>query len=370
MLSTFPVYKKGELKAAYETLPESDKEIIQDFLKYVAMTTAQHKLVSFQRSIAMFRLITEKSLNQITLDDVREWLRLLKESKKPAFTCNGLKAHVKRFLKWYYKDWSVRFDELRNLKLQRTKISSKRYNYQTFLTEPQVQTILDKEELIERKAMFMLLAESALRPCEAVKIRWNDIKFDIEGDVSEIYIHSPKTDVPRIVYIKNASFYLKRLKESAINEWVFPAGHTAKGGRTKNPFVATDTVGKWLRAMGKAVGLKVHPYLLRHMRASQLYLLAKQNKMSKDVVTQFMGHSEDMSEIYTQLDPEVLKQNLIKSVYKLEVLPEEKKTELEKQIEELKKKMETEKRQHDKELIVLMDMYADLAKKLEEKVPN
>ncbi len=50
-----------------------------------------------------------------------------------------------------------------------------------------------------------------------------------------------------------------------------------------------------------------------------------------------MGHGEDMSKTYTNLDANEIKEMLKSQIYKLEDLPEEKKHELEKEINEIKK---------------------------------
>ena len=49
-----------------------------------------------------------------------------------------------------------------------------------------------------------------------------------------------------------------------------------------------------------------------------------------------MGHSKDMSYTYTHLDKSEIKNMLKNQVYKIEDLPEEKKHELEKEIDDLK----------------------------------
>ncbi|MBI5872313.1 hypothetical protein HZB88_04490 [archaeon] len=79
---------------------------------------------------------------------------------------------------------------------------------------------------------------------------------------------------------------------------------------------------------------------MRHSRATELYRLADENKISKETAIKFMGHSSDMSKTYTHLDKQEIKNMLKNQVYKLEELPEEKKHELEKEISELKRENE------------------------------
>jgi uncharacterized alpha-E superfamily protein len=109
------------------------------------------------------------------------------------------------------------------------------------------------------------------------------------------------------------------------------------------------TVSMWMRELGdKALGKSIWNYLLRHSRATELYRLAKQGKISKDTAIEFMGHSEDMSNIYTHLDSKEIKEMLKNQVYKLEDLPEEKKHELEIRIEGQEKLMKEMKHSNEK----------------------
>jgi len=92
----------------------------------------------------------------------------------------------------------------------------------------------------------------------------------------------------------------------------------------------------------RSIGRTIFPYILRHSRATELYHLAKQNKISKDVAIMFMGHGEDMSEIYTHLDKNQVREMMSKQVYKLEEdLPPNQKNKLLLMIEQLKSNEKT-----------------------------
>ena len=70
-----------------------------------------------------------------------------------------------------------------------------------------------------------------------------------------------------------------------------------------------------------------------------------------------MGHSKDMSETYTHLDDEDVKKMLKEQVYKLEELPPEKKAELQKQIDDLKKQNESMLKMFDEHTKIINEKY-------------
>jgi predicted phage tail protein len=181
-------------------------------------------------------------------------------------------------------------------------------------------------------------------------LKWEDVQLNVDGDISEVSIYSTKTKKARTVFVKDATFYLKKLKEEQENlkehgPYIF---HSPKD---INEPVRKDTVSKWFRTLTeKALGRKGWNYLLRHSRGTELYRLAKQGKISKDTAIEFMGHSDDMSEVYSHFDKEEIKEMLKNQVYKLEDIPKEKKHELEEAIENLKKENENLKAGFEKEL--------------------
>ena len=68
-----------------------------------------------------------------------------------------------------------------------------------------------------------------------------------------------KTHRARTVYVQEATFYLKKLKEQSENELVFPAP------RDKTKSVSKELPAMWLgRISQKVLGRRIYPYILRH----------------------------------------------------------------------------------------------------------
>jgi integrase len=335
MRGLYPRYKAGELELIFDKLTEQEQTIIKEFKTYCGSSAGERKLGDIQRSLVQFRDIVQKPFNALTLKDIREFLYLLNKSDREVYTKNGIKAHIKRFLRYHFRDWSQRFDELRDFRLQKNGLNEKKINSNTILKKEQIEAILKAEDDLVRKTYFLMLYETGARPSELCLLKWKDIQFNIEGELSEIHVYATKTKKARVLYIQNATHLLKRLKERAEGKtYVFSV--IFKG---KEKTIAKVTSGRWIKDMGKRIGVDIYPYLLRHTRATELYELAQLNKISNKAVMTFLGHSENMAEVYTHLSKEQVK-NITKTIYKTEELTPTKKHELEIEIENLKKEGE------------------------------
>lgn len=330
-LKKFPTFKRGEVQKLYKKLPAREKKIIEDFIKYVSITSkSPERLENNRRTLTQFRVITNKNFDAVTLEDLRGYLALLNSSNKTNSTQNEFKASVKRFLRWKFKDWSERFDELRDIKLV-MKINEEKINASTLLKKEDVETIMKAEPKLYWKTFFITLYESALRPNELRNLKWKDIKFNIEeGCISEINVYATKTHRARSVYVKEATYYLMEHKKKSKNDiLVFPAF------RNPNKPLDRAVASVWLNRISERVlGRRVYPYILRHSRATELYT---NSEIPDKICRKIMGHSKSMEDVYTHLSNKDIKETLGKTIYQLKDLPPEKKHKLEEEIDLLKK---------------------------------
>ncbi|MBU1091521.1 site-specific integrase, partial [Patescibacteria group bacterium] len=289
---------------------------------------SKKRLENNKRSLVTFRKVTGEPLTAITLQDLRNFLSLLNSSKRTQSTRNELKHTVKRFLKWQFKDWSERFDNLEDIKLI-MRMNEEKINANTLLRKKDVEAIMKAEPNLYWKAFFISLYESGLRPIELRTLMWENIKFDVDKDgISEINVFATKTHRARTVYVKEATFYLKKLKEKSENKLVFPAP------RDKTKPMGKELPAMWLkRISNKVLGRQVYPYILRHSRATELYTNVG---IPDKTVQKFLGHSKSMADVYTHLSNKDVKAAVSKTIYKTEDLPLEKKHQLEESIEQHK----------------------------------
>ena len=341
MINKFPIYKRGEINKVFDKLPERERKAIISYVKYRSIRTKSlNKLEDIKRTITQFRQILNKEFSKINLKDLRDFLALLGSSERQNSSQNDFKANIQNFLKWKFKNWSLKFSNFEDISFDTNLRNEEKLNSKVLLSKEDIEKIMAHETKIFWKAFFMVQYEAGLRTIEVRTLKWSDLKFNVDGNLSEVNIYATKTKKARTIFVKEATFYLLKLKEEQENkqdkgELIF---HSKKD---INEMMDKGTISSWMRNLSQnALGRKVWSYILRHSRATELYRLAKQNKIANDTATSFMGHSKDMSKFYTHLDTEEIKKMLKEQVYKLNVLsPKEKEkiTELEKEIQELKK---------------------------------
>ena len=338
MLSQYPKFKRNDIENHYKKLPKAEQTIIKEYLDYrrARGVTTEQKIEDIRRYITQIRVILDKNFNKIDLKDLRILLAIINQSWLSDGTKNNLKIDVKNFMKYLFKDWSIRFNGLEDIKKNYTT-NEKKINAKNMFSKKDIESCMKHETKMYWKAFLITQYEGALRTKEVRFLKWNDIKFNVDDDISEISIYATKTKKARTIFVKEATFYLQKLKEEQENIqnksiYCFPSK------KNINEPIDKWGVSMWFRNLTKkALGEMRWNYLLRHSRATELYRLAEQGKISKDTAIRFMGHSEDMTKTYTHLDSQEVKEMLKEQIYKLEDLPPEKKAELEKKIEEQQK---------------------------------
>lgn len=357
-MQDYPTFKRGEVQKIFSKLSKSDQTIIEDYVKYISITSKSSvRLGNNKRGLTEFAYLTEKSLDQMTLEDLRGFLSKLNNSNKTQATRNDLKHTVKRFLKWMFKDWSERFDDLKDIKLI-MRMNEEKINANTLLKKEDVEKIIKAEPKLFWKTFFMTLYESALRPIELRTMLWKNIKFDVDkNDITEINVFATKTHRARSVYVKEATFYLKKLKEESKSDLVFPSI------RDNTKHINKDLPAMWLKRISKKVlGREVFPYILRHSRATELYTNAG---IPDKTAQKFLGHSKSMSDIYTHLSNKDVKEAMSKTIYETKVkdITPDKRHKLEIEIDKLKKENKEFK---DKVETTLKDYMKKLEKSINE----
>jgi len=329
-MKEYPTFKRGEVQEYFNKLPKTEQEIINDYVKYVSITSnSKNRLANVKRTLSEFSMLTGKELGKITLKDLRDFLGLLNSSSKTQSTRNELKHTIKRFLRNNFKDWSERFNNLEDIKLN-MGMNEEKINADTILKKEDIDKIMKAEKSVFWTAFFITLYESGLRPIELRTLTWNRIKFDVEDDLSEINIYATKTSKARSVYVKEATFFLKRLREESNSDLVFPSVSD------KTRPMGKEYPAMWLKRISlRVLGRQVYPYILRHSRATELYTNAD---IPDKTAQKFLGHSKSMGDVYTHLSNKDVKEAMSKTIYKQrEIISKEKKHSLQLEVDQLKK---------------------------------
>jgi hypothetical protein len=104
-----------------EKLTPRDRKILEDFLRYCAMTAGESRLWKYRRYLLHFRDVVEKPLDGITKEDAITFWGLLRNAPYAEHTKIAIRRSVKRFLKWYYRD----LDMIEPLVLEKDKAGSR-----------------------------------------------------------------------------------------------------------------------------------------------------------------------------------------------------------------------------------------------------
>lgn len=217
MLTYYPDFKKERLEhpVLLGELSAQERSILAQFVEYCAITAGQKKCADMRSLILQIRHIVGKDLSSWELPDVRQFLALLNRSGKRDWTQHGIKLALKRFIKWHYPDWSSRFRNLDDVRLKKVSTQD-RYTESHLLTKDDVERLLRSAETLREKAMIMLLFETACRPHELCRLRWQDVRLGQSPPI--IVLYSSKTRQARTFPLNSAVLHLKRWRE----EWRYP----------------------------------------------------------------------------------------------------------------------------------------------------
>lgn len=341
MLNKFPKFQRFQVEKIFKDLDSKEKQFIENYVQYrkARGLVSEDKLADCKRRVLQIIFILGKDYYKFDLKKLRDLLGLINTSDLKNTTKNDIKVDLKNFLKYKFPDWSLRFANLEDIKTQQHSVNGEKLNPSSMIKKAEIEKLVKHETKTYWKSFLLVQYEAGLRTGEVRNLKWSDIKFNVDEDISELSIYATKTKKARSVFVKEATFYLKKLKEEQENTekkgiYVFHSIHNL------NQPIDKSSVSCWFSSLTqRTLGRKCWNYLLRHSRGTELYQLSREGKISRDTAKDFMGHSKDMSYFYEHLDSKKIKEMLKDQIYKLEDLPPEKKAELEKQIEEQRKQV-------------------------------
>jgi integrase len=330
-------YKQLSIQDTLNSLTPHNQKIIQEFLKKCRISACDSSMVKITNKIVVIADTIQKDLDKLTLEDVTDFLVLLNKSPKAIATKNDIKKILKRFLKWKYPNWSLKFNELGDIKLN-TKNADRHLTKQDLLTPEEMKAIINATDSLRYKTILLMLQETACRPEELCKITWGDIDFNNP----EIKLHSSKTSETRTIPLNESIKHLERYRTECFSE--VPRKTDFIFSNQKEKHISTQALSEYLLKIERKLDFKKHlyPYLWRH---SILSVMIK--KLSPKVYEMYAGHSlETGMKTYAHLDNDDLKKELFSKVYDIKEISSKDKSkmkELEKQNESLRKEFETMK---------------------------
>lgn len=344
MLKHIPSFKRNEFDNLLKTFGE--RKILFDFDKYCQIKANPSKTKDMIRNVFKFILVINKPINKISLEDLRLYLVVLKNSNISGLTKNDMRVHVKKFLKWKFKDWSVRFsefDDIKNAMETKPKKNRSADKIVRSFDKPHAEIV---KELIEGenktfwKLFLVMNYEAGLRTIEVRTFEIDFLKKREERYVSILSMTKNKKEKP-IVFSQRFSILLEQYMNERENlgiksKFLFPSP------KDLTQPISKSSVNIWFKRLTKRVlGKELFPYILRHMRGTDYDKLVREGKISLTQASQTMGHTEKVfKNTYSHTKDEEILDLLSEQLYGEKTYTKEEKDKivsLEKQVEELKK---------------------------------
>lgn len=328
-------HKKPETEIDYNKLSSKNKVVLEKWLNEKSIKSKGKKRADCRRR-AIIKLLTfvKKDYDKISYDDYVSVAQAISNCSMGVYSKNGERNFISRFLKDNFDEWEKRFkvkDRNKGLELlnyekqdEKNKISPA-----DLLTDQEVEKMLKSTSDMKKAALVAMLDITGARPEEILKLRWSDVDFHKKM----IYLYSSKTKKKRPFYIAPAFQHLQRLKnevDSADDSLVFPA---VSGG-----IITNAGLNYLLQELARKAGIKkkVHAYLFRHKRLS--YLITK---LSPKVYEEVAGHSLSMGmKTYAHLTEDSIIKEMRENVFEAQELGIDEKNEIQKEIEQLKTKLD------------------------------
>ena len=337
MKPNYPKYYSTGTAYLENKLSSKDKEALDKFCKYCRITAGEKKIRIIRATLLQIYDIIEKPLTKITKEDVQDFLGLVKGAELSEWTKNDIRKFFKKFLKWYYKDLEM-IEDIKNTPMNKA-FNHEKINESTLVKEEELKKLLHASQTLKWKAILTLMFESACRPQELRLLKWSDIKYTEEG--ADITFFSPKTKEARTIPIRDCVIHLKRWEQ----EYCFPdirKDDVVFPSHKRGVIMSDNALPKQFRILCREAGIRfIHPYLMRHTRLTKMY-----NDVPEQIVKKYAGHSKSskMPEIYSHISSKDVREVVLKKIYNIKELTEEQKNKYQKQIDDLKKMLNEDRK--------------------------
>lgn len=281
-------------------------ELIIEFLRYLLIDKgySNNTIESYKRDLEKFlEFNKDKSIGNITNEDLKKYVKYLKEEKLNEKSIARNISSLKSFYKFLVIEKYINNNPSDALFLPKVKKS-----LPNTLTEDEVLKLLDIELTdnfsFRNKAMLELMYATGLRVSELINLKLQDI--DLSQDIIRTFGKGSKE---RVIPIGD---YAKEYLEKYIYEY---RGSMLK--RETSEYLFLNNHGKQMTRQGffkiikkiakeKGINKELSPHTLRHSFASHLL------KYGADLRTiqELLGHSDiSTTQIYTHITNEELKKN-------------------------------------------------------------
>ena len=244
----------------------------------------------YRERLKLFMTQCSKPVQQITTDDLREYLAYLVDERH--LMDNSVQAHIntlRSFFSWLVDEDNIRKSPMR--KIKSLKIDKLRSRHP--LTAEQLELVRDGCRGYKEKALVEFLVSLGCRVSEVAGLRvddidWRDRKCKVIG----------KGNKERTVYFSVRAKLMLQLyiAERRGGEALFASS------RAPDEPLTDRGIEKMISKLGKRIGMErpLYPHLMRHTFASH----ALNCGMELTIIQHLLGHSDPKTTlIYAEIDP-------------------------------------------------------------------
>lgn len=278
------------------------------FLAKAVRGLSPRSLTLYHKNLERFQNGIRKHLADVTSDDVRLYLAQKKVQGGSDSYLANIQRTLSSFYTWAYENELVKSNPM--LKVEKVKIHKR---LEKPLSDEQMEQVRMKCKTLLESALVEFLFCTGCRISEATSVDRDEVDFD----TMEVKVIG-KGDKERTVYLSSRAKYAL-IKYLAIREDINPAlfvtgyeispkiAKLIKGnneGEIPHNRLDKNTAGAKIRGIGKRMGIRLHPHLLRKTVATS----ALRKGMPIDQVSKMLGHASlDITSTYAQTAEEDLK---------------------------------------------------------------
>ena len=258
--------------------------------RYLELLTERCKLKGFSPQtiksykfhVSAFLNFLDKSRLNLNNESIKEYLLIQEKSRN---TIRLSHASIKFF-----------FTEVLNkpFTTQEIPLMKKEKQLPKVLSKEKIRQLIDSCENLKHKLIIKFLYSSGLRLSELLNLKRGDIDFDRnlihvrlgKGNKDRITVLSPGLKNDLLKYYSSMRFR---------TDYVFE-------GRSRGKY-SKKSVQKVMERIGKKIGIRVHPHMLRHSFATHLL----EQGIDIRYIQKLLGHSDvSTTEIYTHVSNQKL----------------------------------------------------------------
>jgi len=244
-----------------------------------------------------------KPYEQLTGEDLMAWMEHINSAGWDAETVNTSRKWVKAFLRWVHGCKSVKDPTPEPLRCIRG-LRTKRELPKVVLTRGEIRRLIDACDNQRDRALVFAVYESGARTHEILNARIGDVEFDQFGAMLRVRGKTGDRRIRLVESVPDLRLWISMHPQKDVKTTLWPK--LKRGGA-----LAICGFQVLLRRLARRAGISkhVHPYLLRHSRATHLA-----NVLTEAQMREFFGWTRlsDMPEVYVHLSGRDVDDTLLK----------------------------------------------------------